>query len=1599
MATNNLSRRKGILIRRPEHLCVSSDYKCSRGILIRRPATTSTAELQQALQVGGALTRAQAKRAKLEDNQVSDDAKAQAHNDAEADPAGGEDDDPGYEHDDQLPAGDEDDIEPAGDQDDVEPAGDERDEDRQAHGEEHQELKTDNNDFDHDTIVVENSDLTGHIHRAFHRHQKIFQSEDHLYKFYFSPKTKSPILWSSIEDILLQALDAIIKHLQQKYRGDPDCIIYFTINQNNLVTGLRSSPHVLKHNTVFNMVQNVLSTFHRFVNSNQNVELNDTFEVYFKVLSGLHVNWPAHRRKAIPLRTVVGTPSETPDKTFQPGGLIDLYMLKPISDSFPNMCLIVTLLYLFFRTVQINIFDQVSSLTKPISKRSKRVVETGLATFRQYISEFCNATQISEQGPHDLHLVASAFSTYYKCQIVLISSMDGSVPTYSLYPSVLTLSLPRLYCFIRDNHILGVLNLTAFFRFHKKTICFMCKHFQYFWNTRRQHKCLNVPTCCLCHGIIKQALFSAQSHENLVFCDSELNKGLEPKITCQICQNQFETKLCFDNHFYRCKNREMPYFCNLCHTFVPTNKQRVCDVKRAHVCGETILRCKTCFQQTTDNHSCEVVKTNQCKNWPIMSTVTMFFLSNQQSDNCNDCYLLKIKYALENKITLEEAIKRPDLLCPRHANASPHHLKANAISLWFETQRFMFCQKTFLDDELTEMPVTTASREKVTIFHYCNNPKPYSTTVISKHLKGVSKNLRAATNKVFKTAEEKFFQFLINECTNVTFLVENDVTMFKLLDICLSFEMQPNILQKGSRVYSLDLTPIGVKFINFINYIPGRLEDWTQQFGIEALVPYFPQKLNTLKNMQSKSCGPLQFNDWIEFGDGSTIVAQKQSFFDTIDQSLTFKQLLYQTLLSRSELFFNVVIRYLKESLNLQVLISKEANKCNDFNALHPFQGYIISCSSYIMSLCKYFYLDDFKLCTVPSPYNSLPCTVSQGEYEYTSYMAWAKPELNIKNAFTAVNNELRFGHITVDGYSDVNKTVYDYRGDWTHCHDSKECSNPNRKERNLAFCQLKRQQDAKTVQTLKTRFASKVQEVLTIWECAWLSFKTENKEAMERFWAETGLPKKRPMVRLTPRASVRGGFVETYKLKYVASETHKISWVDANSLYSFIALNCNLPIGGFKTLTFFDLKGAISLNKQNGQFYYKGESMIADIAMVEILAPSFLRRPFLSYRIKDQFVFMANCRTCAELKLTKPCKHNDSQRSFTSVWTVAEIAYAVKKLGYTIRQWLEVHHYSESKPILADFVKILASQKLKNSNIYEDCSTMSERQQYCDMLNDKMGFQNDNVKLDLSGRNNPLTKNYFKLALNSLYGRFALHNENVKHVFVKSIYELQAIASNANNDIVSFNSINDNILEVTYINKTTIRGNRYSNMYFTSLINAHARIFIYDLSETLANSGCEILSIDTDAILFAHLKTFVPPISLSHCFGDFKPVLNKDCHIESYYSLGCRSYIVNYIDENGYPKYITKIKGLSLTSLNNSEMVTPNVFATFIEKRFQNEVDKLFIPQSRKRFEPQTRTFSNIIRTHAFSNEIHVKRFLIPGDVTYDTFPYGYDFKNMSKQ
>lgn len=1401
-------------------------------------------------------------------------------------------------------------------------------------------------------------------------------------------------MWSSIEDILGQSLSTILNHLQAKYTQDSEALIYFTIWQNDLTTGIRSSVHVLKQNSIHTMVKNVMSTFHRFVNSNQSIELNNSFEVFLKVLSGLHVSYPGHRRKTVPLRSMVGSAAQS--QWIKKGGIIDFASLAHYDSFFDNQCLLLSLFFLLFKSTQIALHNQIKQITKArVSLKQKQHVSE---IFKSCISEFVTAESLPQTGPYDLIEIVQKFSLRYDCQIVVISALDGSRPDIFKYPTTFDFAKNRVYLFKRENHVMAINNIKWFFRFHKKMLCFGCDKLFTLRTLSKVHKCPQFKNCPLCHGILTQPNYILDAGETFQFCNSLVSE--EPLRTCNNCNNHFKTKLCFETHQLRCKYNEMSYLCSNCNTYVAMDRRSPSEVEASHICGVKLIRCQTCFKYTTPQHDCFVVKSSKTSQWPIVATLNMAFKSNGDAEHCNDCYNLKLDFGKNHGLSLQELCKHPDfkkILCNLHLegnNLNEDH-SINAIVIWIETARFFFEQKTFLDDSLGNWFSTSDH----TLFEYVDprGAMPFSNEISNTKLKGLSRALNYCAESRYSLAEDKFFQFLVSgQCTNVTFLVDSNAVMFKLLSIFLTFHFQPVCIQRGKRLYALELTQLGIKFLNFSNYVPGNLPDWLKQFSINGVVPFFPQKFNAESFLDQVASKIMPFKTFIEFGDNDQIEAQKKQYYDTLSLNESVKSLMFQCLHRTSCLFLQITTSFLKQCFEIQKLVSDIENSVIKY-PIHPFSRNILSCSSFVMQICKFYFLDKNPICTVHNPYNATPCPVSSGEFEYTNFIAWTEPGRNIKNAFSADTTGLRFGKIVVDAYSTTDKTAFFYNGCWNHAHNSEVCLNKNIRNTNLAVVDKIREKDLNATKTLLEKFSNLVQSVEIMWECEWQKFKMSNPDLMRAFWFETALPKNAPLIRLNSRASIRGGFLETYCLKYESSESRHITWVDTQSLYSKISMDCQLPIGGYKILTFFDLKNSISLNPVDRQFYYKNESMVCDIALVEILAPSDLDKPFLSYRINDEFVFMANCKMCALKKLTKPCRHSPKNRSFTSTWTCVELAYAVSELGYQILNWFEVHHYQSFKPLLADFVKILASQKLKTSNILMNKATLEDKEQYCDFINNVMQFDHPSLKLTpINCSDNPAGKNYFKMCLNSLFGRFALHSENTKHMFCKTLREIEAQASNPKTEIVDLITINEQIMEVIYVNKTTVKPNRNSNMYFTALINAKARIFIYDLVKRLSDLKCDVLSVDTDAICFAHDKNFKYPFHISDAFGHFKYVLGPNSKINGFYSTGVRSYIVTYTDALGCERYLTKLKGMSLGSMQTKDFITPDIFKNFIHKMFRLEIDKIYVPQSRERFQKQTKSFSNMISAHEFSNELHVKRFIVKNDPKFKTYSYGFDFKDV---
>ena len=527
----------------------------------------------------------------------------------------------------------------------------------------------------------------------------------------------------------------------------------------------------------------------------------------------------------------------------------------------------------------------------------------------------------------------------------------------------------------------------------------------------------------------------------------------------------------------------------------------------------------------------------------------------------------------------------------------------------------------------------------------------------------------------------------------------------------------------------------------------------------------------------------------------------------------------------------------------------------------------------------------------------------------------------------------------------------------------------------------------------LKTYFGNDVKSIQIMKGCEWKLYKEAHALEMEAFWNSSGLVKTRPMNRLVPRLTVRGGLIETFRLKFDLKENpdYDIYFLDVNSLYSKICLNNEFGVGPYKVI--IDPKDLSNIAFVNGEFLYKGESMKADACHVRILPPENLKKPFLPYRFNNEFNFLSLCRTCVLKKNASTCKHSDIGRALTSCYMVSEINYCVKNLNYTVLNWFEVHHYSKTSPYLKDYVKVLGAEKLKNSNILENVPC-NEEQSFCDNLNESMEFDPLYHLTPENAKDNFFQKQFYKDLVNSFFGRFAIKGNYNKHIFCKTLREIENLANKDNNNLVDLIPINDNICEIELSFPQKCKPNLNGNLYVTSLINCLSREYIYDKIIKVENEGGIVLSCDVDSLTFALKKGTQNPLEVNPKIGAFKHVL-PNCKIISYLSMSPRNYLILYLDDKDEIKQLLKVKGLCLTSNNCDKIITPELYDQFVKLNFENDIKNVYVPQMRKLFNKPSKTYTEILSGFNFTSESHVKRFILKNSKTYETLPYGYKFNH----
>jgi len=162
--------------------------------------------------------------------------------------------------------------------------------------------ETDNEQSHHHSpndIVYETPELKMTVEKGVLRRQKVFKVLDQMFHFKIVPKhpTQKPLLMS-ILSFLHAAIIFILDEIKIHFQEEDHNVAYLTLFQKPMVNGLNTGSFDLQDpNAAAEMTDRVLSMLYEYLLSNQSLVLNETFQIYLKILSVDHM---AYRRTQEP---------------------------------------------------------------------------------------------------------------------------------------------------------------------------------------------------------------------------------------------------------------------------------------------------------------------------------------------------------------------------------------------------------------------------------------------------------------------------------------------------------------------------------------------------------------------------------------------------------------------------------------------------------------------------------------------------------------------------------------------------------------------------------------------------------------------------------------------------------------------------------------------------------------------------------------------------------------------------------------------------------------------------------------------------------------------------------------------------------------------------------------------------------------------------------------------------------------------------------------------------------------------------------------------------------------------------------------------------
>jgi len=796
----------------------------------------------------------------------------------------------------------------------------------------------------------------------------------------------------------------------------------------------------------------------------------------------------------------------------------------------------------------------------------------------------------------------------------------------------------------------------------------------------------------------------------------------------------------------------------------------------------------------------------------------------------------------------------------------------------------------------------------------------------------------------------------------------------------LSAGLSINVIRDGRKIFVIEIKELSIQFVRSNNYFEGDEFSLASMFEIPNKRSFFPFRFKDF--MDCSKIPDLSF--FLDFKDSEDERQEKINYHNDFKQKnqkwIFDKEIIYYAE-EKLRLLSLAFLKFIEESFCFQNKLKNEEDNHNN-HFIHPIAKNICTISAFIFKVYRLFYLNKYPVFSIKNEYGLSCKHVSAQEYEFSKYFEFLYPEKKYQSNFSCKQGQKVFKQGMPDLYSKAFGEIILYNGCYWHAHS--DCLiNKNATPLtihpvfNKTFQEINDNFDQKLASLLQNK---EIKEIKIVWECQYLQMRQS-----PEFQAFFKNFKQRPLERLSTRESIRGGIIDCYALKWLQNENLNESFycLDMNGMYPWIGINNKFFFGKYDILIGEEIE---KIEFKNGNFFYDNSSEpLNGLMQITILPPKNLFYAFLPIKLKNNRTVFTLCFECAQNSL-KTCHHSDNQRALTSVYYISEIKYAIS-LGYKILQIYECYYFEKSDYILQSFIQKLTFLRLKNSNIFENCHSDEEKIEYCEYLNNAMSLQSPFSLTPLNVTPNEKKKQFYKILINSIFGKLEQRSDKPKTIYVHSQAELEDIYF-SDLEILSLFCVNESTCELEVKpNLDKILPNRETNIALGGQLVSFARQLMYETIVEVDRIG-KVFYVDTDSCFFSLPKTASIPLLISDSFGQFKHVY--DGKIKSFFCLGPKNYCISFESSNNKIKTITKIKGISLSSYYLKNEMNEVIFDYFITKNLSDEIEKKELAQLKFTKRDKSKNSIPKLQLLKCSNNVTSRRIIIKKCKYLTTFPYG---------